>query len=490
MTVSYSTKLSKVRDWFSDVLDILEVKGIEPSPKVLKAKEIVDRHLRERKRAVFIGQFTSGKTHLVNGIIGEQLLPESLQETTAIPTLVHYGSREVLLVPSEDPDTDGYEEARGPVKRAFLNLTANDENEILFRFIRKQDILVQQYPLVGKTLQKWEFMDLPGHASAKKQLLVNNRRQIEEADLVVVVVSLKQGLTDDLAEFLRDSISEACKVIAIGTFADLIPPGKRRDTITELKRALSEAIEQEVLIARASDEDGLRSGTWTKLLESVDKKAVQNRDSIVDGITQTLDYLNETLGTSSEAKSVKPSVATNAIVDRYEEILVDYFTNVYITACDSSRHSVGDHINPEIIVRLDKKYIKTMKATYKEFSKAKDNDTYDYCCIHNTYMGVLFGVSAALRSLCWRFQIGYGPNTKYGAENLLSLACTLLMRSSVSFKQICDTSDFQSIRRHFPSCDNTRKHVRSLKKKYNKKPARANLQRKLVSQGKKLRRSL
>ena len=45
----------------------------------------------------FIGQFTAGKSKLINHILGEEILPTATNETTAYPTYISYGERRAVI---------------------------------------------------------------------------------------------------------------------------------------------------------------------------------------------------------------------------------------------------------------------------------------------------------------------------------------------------------------------------------------------------------
>ena len=41
-----------------------------------------------------VGQFSSGKSSLINNLIGRRILPTMLSETTAFTTFIYYGEKE------------------------------------------------------------------------------------------------------------------------------------------------------------------------------------------------------------------------------------------------------------------------------------------------------------------------------------------------------------------------------------------------------------
>lgn len=67
--------------------------------KYFDSKKIWTTKLREEKFAVaFFGSFTSGKSTLINAILHQELLPEGVKSTTAFPTLIKKGERDIATI--------------------------------------------------------------------------------------------------------------------------------------------------------------------------------------------------------------------------------------------------------------------------------------------------------------------------------------------------------------------------------------------------------
>ena len=68
-----------------------------------------DREVLENMKAVyesgeyfvaFVGQFSAGKSYLINNIIGRAILPQGTMETTPLLTYIRYGKQEKAIVVS------------------------------------------------------------------------------------------------------------------------------------------------------------------------------------------------------------------------------------------------------------------------------------------------------------------------------------------------------------------------------------------------------
>ncbi len=76
---------------------------------VSNLRRLADKLRSGRPLVAVFGQFSSGKTAVVNQLLGDRILPENLDETTAIHTLVEFdeaGSRLQIPVGSGWSDAD------------------------------------------------------------------------------------------------------------------------------------------------------------------------------------------------------------------------------------------------------------------------------------------------------------------------------------------------------------------------------------------------
>lgn len=68
---------------------------------------IFERQLNEREFLLpFMGQFSAGKSKLINHILGRDILPTRRTETTAFPTYIQYGEEDVAILIHSDNSTE------------------------------------------------------------------------------------------------------------------------------------------------------------------------------------------------------------------------------------------------------------------------------------------------------------------------------------------------------------------------------------------------
>ena len=53
-------------------------------------------------RVTLVGSFSVGKSSLLNMLLQEPLLPSALEETTALPTFIEYGSQRAMSLIGQD----------------------------------------------------------------------------------------------------------------------------------------------------------------------------------------------------------------------------------------------------------------------------------------------------------------------------------------------------------------------------------------------------
>ena len=95
---------------------------LKEAADVLQAEDILDelqeienRRKRPQYFLAFVGQYSAGKSCLLNHLLDSQLLPQGLQETTPLLTYLRYGAEESAVLTYEDGHTE--ELALDQVKR-------------------------------------------------------------------------------------------------------------------------------------------------------------------------------------------------------------------------------------------------------------------------------------------------------------------------------------------------------------------------------------
>jgi ethanolamine utilization protein EutP (predicted NTPase) len=178
-----------------------------------EARQLLTRLAAGRFRLAVVGQFSRGKTTLMNALLGDAWLPMGALPMTSVITTVRYGSRSRALVrtrnagfPVEVPVTEVARfVARHSAERAQLEV-ASVEVEIPAEFLRAG----------------FEFVDTPGVGSANAASTAATLRFLPQADAVVFVTGFDSPLTQAEADFLTMAARHAGKLFLVMNKRDLV----------------------------------------------------------------------------------------------------------------------------------------------------------------------------------------------------------------------------------------------------------------------------
>jgi tRNA U34 5-carboxymethylaminomethyl modifying GTPase MnmE/TrmE len=189
------------------------------------------------------GGFSAGKSRFLNSLLGVDLLPESLEPTTAIPSYIVRGEREAIVaLNSFAQEVELDRQALLAITHAFYKhyqrLLGVD---IGFAHILR--LLMIQLPGLWQSLA---FLDTPGYSKADRNHDAHSdariaQRQLAEADHVLWLLSAKNGSIrrDDL-EFLR-TLNHSRPVFFVITQADLVGEARIRAILNSTAQALDDA---------------------------------------------------------------------------------------------------------------------------------------------------------------------------------------------------------------------------------------------------------
>lgn len=188
------------------------------------------------------GGFSAGKSRFLNSLLGEALLPEALEPTTAIPTFISKSTQDDLtalnsfyqLIPLDLS-------ALQAISHAFYNhyksigVTVGFSHIIQLLMIRRQAF----------AWQNLAFLDTPGYskADAKQGAMRDEaiaRDQLAEADHLIWLMNAKNGaLRLDDVEFLRQ-LNHRRPIFFVITQADLVNPSAINDILATTKALIQQ----------------------------------------------------------------------------------------------------------------------------------------------------------------------------------------------------------------------------------------------------------
>jgi hypothetical protein len=178
-----------------------------------RARDLLARLAGDRFRLAVIGQFSRGKSTLMNALLGGAYLPMGALPMTSVITTVRYGTRPRAMIrrhqaalPVEVPLAQVADYvAASSVRRAELRV-ANVEVEVPAQILR-----------LG-----FEFIDTPGIGSALTANTAATRRFLPGADAVIFVTGFDSPLTEAEAGLLADGSRHAGRLFFILNKRDLV----------------------------------------------------------------------------------------------------------------------------------------------------------------------------------------------------------------------------------------------------------------------------
>ncbi len=193
------------------VLPVARGYGDEQREQEIRA--LLTRLAAGRFQLAVIGQFSRGKTTLMNALLGHAYLPMGALPMTSVVTTVRYGARARALVrsraaalPVEVPVTEVARfVARSGTERARMQVASVDV-EIPAELLR-----------LG-----FEFVDTPGVGSAVAANTAATLRYLPQADAIVFVTAFDSALTAAEADFLAGAAGHAGKLFLVVNKRDLV----------------------------------------------------------------------------------------------------------------------------------------------------------------------------------------------------------------------------------------------------------------------------
>jgi ethanolamine utilization protein EutP (predicted NTPase) len=178
-----------------------------------RARELLARLAADRFQLAVVGQFSRGKTTLMNALLGAAYLPMGALPMTSVITTVRFGSRPRAIVhrrasplPVEVPLAEVASfVAQASARRAELQVVSV-QVEIPAEILR-----------LG-----FEFVDTPGVGSAIEINTATTRQFLPEADAVIFVTGLDSPLTEAEAGFLADAARHAGRLFLVLNKRDLV----------------------------------------------------------------------------------------------------------------------------------------------------------------------------------------------------------------------------------------------------------------------------
>jgi GTP-binding protein EngB required for normal cell division len=193
-------------------------------------EELFARLAEDRFNIAVVGQFSRGKTSLMNAVLNTERLPMGVVPLTSVITTVQYGTEERAVIE--------YAERRLPNSIAldalpdFVTQQSNPGNEKGIRFARVEmpaEILRQGFYLI----------DTPGLGSSIAENTRTTEEFLPQADAFVIVTSYDSPLSEDELRLLNALHANACRCFIVLNKMDLTDSAERAMVEDHVRAQLS-----------------------------------------------------------------------------------------------------------------------------------------------------------------------------------------------------------------------------------------------------------
>jgi predicted GTPase len=219
-------------------------RDIQEELEALKA-----RQMESGRTLAFVGEFSRGKSHLINRLLERDVLPTGVLPTTqALTSLSHAAKAKERI---EIVSLQGGTEVRPLVEASWSDLRAFGDDGSSTEISATVRVRVDNQWL--KSLDA-DIIDTPGLGDLCAQRTAAVEDFLYRCDAVVLVVSAKSpfGITE--RTFLRDHVlaRHVPAILVVVSMLDLVPPGERSAVLRDIQHKVSAVSEQiQVLPSRA-----------------------------------------------------------------------------------------------------------------------------------------------------------------------------------------------------------------------------------------------
>jgi GTP-binding protein EngB required for normal cell division len=222
-----------------------------------------------------LGQFKSGKSSLLNVVLGETILPVGALPVTAVVTRVAAGSERSVRV----AHLDGSVEEVAPERLAeFVTEAGNPGN-------RQHVAVVDVLTPAMRDLPDVRLVDTPGLGSVFTHNTEATRAWMPNAAAVIVTVSAERPLSDEDLRLVAEARQTAPRVVVLLTKVDLLTDTEREQVVEFLEHALNEKRDTVVPVlpfsARVSTEKWLHELRESLLLPVAQNVVGERRAALV-----------------------------------------------------------------------------------------------------------------------------------------------------------------------------------------------------------------
>ena len=259
-----------------NLLELLE--GWETDPADINRLRQALHQLHELFLLVFVGEFNSGKSALINALLGDTFLEEGVTPTTERIHIIQYGESQ----PAE-----------------FVS----------------EDVRILRYP--AELLQEIHIVDTPGTNAVLRHHEAIARDFVPRSDMVIFVTSSDRPFTESERDFLENIRQWGKKIVVVINKVDILETPQAIDEILGFVR------EQVSRLLEFEPDIFPLSARYAK--QAPEEDATATYSYMVDGYIQFREYLRETLNEEGRLrlKLLSPLGVSLKISRQYQELASD-----------------------------------------------------------------------------------------------------------------------------------------------------------------------
>jgi len=211
-------------------------------------RRLLARLAEDRFNLAMVGQFSRGKSSLMNALLGAEKLPTGVLPLTSVITTVAYGESERVLL-----QRDGWtfpQEIRLDQLADYVTQHGNPGNE--------KRVILAEIQLPHEMLRLGvHFIDTPGIASVIRANTRTTRQFLPEIDAAILVTSFESPFAETELNFLREVREHVRTVFIVVNKQDLVPARERAQVLDAIRKDLRAVFDAELDVFAVSARDAL-----------------------------------------------------------------------------------------------------------------------------------------------------------------------------------------------------------------------------------------
>jgi GTPase Era involved in 16S rRNA processing len=192
-------------------------------------RRVLARLAEDRFNLAVVGQFSRGKSSLMNAILGTEKLPTGILPLTSVITTVAYGEKERVLLLREGWTMT--QEIRLDQLPEYVTQDQNPGNE--------KKVLLAEVQLPHELLRLGvHFVDTPGVASSIMANTRTTRQFLPDADAAILVTSFDSAMNEAEVGFLEEVRAHVHKVFIVVNKLDLVTESERESVLNAVRNTI------------------------------------------------------------------------------------------------------------------------------------------------------------------------------------------------------------------------------------------------------------